>query len=86
MSHCSAARGDEPRNFEPWSSDEDNLCASTLSPSFHTVPTGERLSLDIFNGQSPPLHGISSTVLGSNSGHTGHNSVSLKTRLPPPLP
>ncbi|GBO34291.1 hypothetical protein AVEN_32896-1 [Araneus ventricosus] len=37
-----ATRGlfwDGPRNFEPWSDDEDDTRAGTPSPNFHTTPT-----------------------------------------------
>ncbi|GFY35220.1 hypothetical protein TNCV_5045941 [Trichonephila clavipes] len=30
------AFGDGPRNFEPWSSDEDDTRAGTPSPNYHT--------------------------------------------------
>ncbi|GFV83612.1 hypothetical protein TNCV_3611881 [Trichonephila clavipes] len=59
--------GDGPRNFEPWSSDEDDTRTDTASPNFHTTPTRGRLSVIIFNVHLPPLHGGSSAVLGSNS-------------------
>ncbi|GFV56777.1 hypothetical protein TNCV_153191 [Trichonephila clavipes] len=36
-------RRQRPRNFEPWSSDEDDTGAGTLSPNFHTTPTRGRL-------------------------------------------
>ncbi|GFT11956.1 hypothetical protein TNCV_725641 [Trichonephila clavipes] len=32
------------------------------SPNFHTTPTGERLTLDIFNVYRPPMQGGSSVV------------------------
>ncbi|GFU79948.1 hypothetical protein TNCV_578281 [Trichonephila clavipes] len=44
----SRAFGDEPRNFKPWSSDEDDNCElwqTTPYPNFHITPTGGRLSL-----------------------------------------
>ncbi|GFY24280.1 hypothetical protein TNCV_1013291 [Trichonephila clavipes] len=31
--------GDGPRNFEPWSSDEDVIWSGTPSPNFHTTQT-----------------------------------------------
>ncbi|GFY13775.1 hypothetical protein TNCV_4961441 [Trichonephila clavipes] len=37
--------GNRPRNFEPWSSDEDDTWADTPSPDFHTTPTGRHWSL-----------------------------------------
>ncbi|GFT99531.1 hypothetical protein TNCV_3239671 [Trichonephila clavipes] len=36
--------GDGPRNFEPWSSDEDDTGASTASPNKPTLPMGGHLS------------------------------------------
>ncbi|GFV29624.1 hypothetical protein TNCV_329901 [Trichonephila clavipes] len=55
----SRALVDGSRNFEPWSSDSDNTYAGTPLPlpTFHTTPTGGRLSFDIFNLHRPPLHG-----------------------------
>ncbi|GFX45051.1 hypothetical protein TNCV_3431001 [Trichonephila clavipes] len=47
------------------------------SPNFHTTPTKGRLSLDIFNVHRSPLNGGSSEILGSNSLHTGYESVTL---------
>ncbi|GFT31628.1 hypothetical protein TNCV_230671, partial [Trichonephila clavipes] len=41
------AFGDGPHNFEPWSSDVDDASAGTLSPNYHTTPTGG--ALDRFN-------------------------------------
>ncbi|GFV78186.1 hypothetical protein TNCV_1036541 [Trichonephila clavipes] len=35
--------GDGPRNFEPWSNDEDETGAGYLSPNYHTSPNGGRL-------------------------------------------
>ncbi|GBM78788.1 hypothetical protein AVEN_81960-1 [Araneus ventricosus] len=35
---------DGPRNFEPWSDDEDDTWASTPSPNFHATPAGGRLA------------------------------------------
>ncbi|GFX32015.1 hypothetical protein TNCV_4098661 [Trichonephila clavipes] len=61
----SRAFGDGPRNFEPWSSDQDDTCVGTTSPNFNTPPTGGRLSSDIFYVHRPPLLGGSSAVLGS---------------------
>ncbi|GFT28595.1 hypothetical protein TNCV_429801 [Trichonephila clavipes] len=43
-----------------------------LSPNFHTIPTEGRLSLDMCNVYRPSLQGVSSAVLGLNSGHTSH--------------
>ncbi|GFW09765.1 hypothetical protein TNCV_868271 [Trichonephila clavipes] len=40
MSH-SRAFGDEPRNLEPWSSDEDDTWVGTPSPNYNTTPTQE---------------------------------------------
>ncbi|GFW54645.1 hypothetical protein TNCV_5110191 [Trichonephila clavipes] len=37
--HCTRAFDDGPRNFEPWSNDEDDTGPSTPSPT--TTPTGE---------------------------------------------
>ncbi|GFX39610.1 hypothetical protein TNCV_2103541 [Trichonephila clavipes] len=41
---CVRAFGDGPRNFEPWSSDEDDTRVGTPSPNYHTSPMGGRLS------------------------------------------
>ncbi|GFT55151.1 SEC14-like protein 2 [Trichonephila clavipes] len=38
------AFGDGPRNFELWSSDEDDTSAGTPSPNYHTTPTRGHLS------------------------------------------
>ncbi|GFX93878.1 hypothetical protein TNCV_3412411 [Trichonephila clavipes] len=38
----SMAFGDEPRHFEPCSSDDDNTRAGTFSPNYRTPPTGGR--------------------------------------------
>ncbi|GFT41067.1 hypothetical protein TNCV_1098301 [Trichonephila clavipes] len=35
---------DEPRNFKPWSCDEDGIIAGTPSPNYNTTSTGEHLS------------------------------------------
>ncbi|GFU86288.1 hypothetical protein TNCV_369441 [Trichonephila clavipes] len=40
--------GDGPRNFEPWSSDVDDICELAPPSNFHITTTGGRLSLDIF--------------------------------------
>ncbi|GFT10302.1 hypothetical protein TNCV_3735521 [Trichonephila clavipes] len=45
----SRALGDGPRNFEPWSSDDDDTSACNLSSNLHTTPTGERFRIDKFN-------------------------------------
>ncbi|GFX52108.1 hypothetical protein TNCV_981451 [Trichonephila clavipes] len=37
------AFGDEPRHFEPWSSEEDDTC-ELATPLLTTTPTGGRLS------------------------------------------
>ncbi|GBN98685.1 hypothetical protein AVEN_137680-1 [Araneus ventricosus] len=42
-----ATRGlfwDGPRNFEPWSLDEDDTWVGIPSPNFHATPTGGRLT------------------------------------------
>ncbi|GFT85097.1 hypothetical protein TNCV_791301 [Trichonephila clavipes] len=36
--------GEEPTNFEAWTSEEDDTRAGTSSPNFHTTPTRGRLS------------------------------------------
>ncbi|GFY22600.1 hypothetical protein TNCV_2178611 [Trichonephila clavipes] len=59
--------GDRPRNFEPWSSDEDDTWADTPSPDFHTTPTGRHWSLNTFIVHGLLLYGGSSAVLDSNS-------------------
>ncbi|GFV67607.1 hypothetical protein TNCV_4622871 [Trichonephila clavipes] len=56
---------DRPRNFKPWSIDEDDTRAGKPSPNFHTTSTGGRLSLDIFNVHRTPLQGGSSVVLAT---------------------
>ncbi|GBN96015.1 hypothetical protein AVEN_110249-1 [Araneus ventricosus] len=35
---------DGPRNFEPWSDDEDDTWAGTPTPNFHATPAGGRLA------------------------------------------
>ncbi|GFU54580.1 hypothetical protein TNCV_3025281 [Trichonephila clavipes] len=71
----SKAIGDVTRNFCPLQSDEaDNLEPS--SPNFHSTPTGGRLSFDILDMHRLRLHGRFSVVLGSNSWHDSHESVS----------
>ncbi|GFU86307.1 hypothetical protein TNCV_369631 [Trichonephila clavipes] len=52
------------------------------SPNYQTALSGGRLRLDIFNVYQPPLHSGSSAARGSNLRHTGHESVTLTTRLP----
>ncbi|GBL85747.1 hypothetical protein AVEN_193192-1 [Araneus ventricosus] len=45
-SRFEATRGlfcDGPRNFEPWSDNEDDTSAGTPSPNFHATPTEGRL-------------------------------------------
>ncbi|GFU97098.1 hypothetical protein TNCV_3347441 [Trichonephila clavipes] len=59
--------GDRPRNFEPWSSDEDDTWADTPSPNFHTTPTGRHWSLNTFIVHRQLLYGGSSAVLDLNS-------------------
>ncbi|GFW06863.1 hypothetical protein TNCV_3289621 [Trichonephila clavipes] len=54
------------------------------SPNFPTIITGGRSSLNISNVHQPPLHGGFSEVPGSNSRHTGQESVTLTIRLPRP--
>ncbi|GFX92912.1 hypothetical protein TNCV_914621 [Trichonephila clavipes] len=49
-------------------------------PNYHTMPMGLRLSLDRFNVYLLPLYGGSSAILGSNSGHADHESVTLTTK------
>ncbi|GFW41187.1 uncharacterized protein TNCV_842271 [Trichonephila clavipes] len=51
--YCMKAFDDGPRNFEPWSCDEDD----TPSPNFQDHKTGRHLRPDIFNVHQPPLHG-----------------------------
>ncbi|GFV85425.1 hypothetical protein TNCV_3772491 [Trichonephila clavipes] len=55
-----------------------------LSPNFYTTPAGGHFSLDILNVYRPSLHGGSSAVLGSDSWHAVHESVTLTTTLPRP--
>ncbi|GFT22211.1 uncharacterized protein TNCV_3272491 [Trichonephila clavipes] len=40
----SRAFGDGPRNFEPWSSDEDDTLARAPSLNYYTTPMGGRLN------------------------------------------
>ncbi|GFT58990.1 hypothetical protein TNCV_186001 [Trichonephila clavipes] len=40
----SKASGDEPRHFEPWSSDEDDIWTGILSSNFPTTQTEGPLS------------------------------------------
>ncbi|GFV24521.1 hypothetical protein TNCV_814051 [Trichonephila clavipes] len=85
MSRCSGytrAFGDGPRNCEPWSSDEDDTGAGTLSPNYHTNGRTFELSTDLT--YIAPLHGGSSAALGSNLWHAGHESGTLTIRLPRP--
>ncbi|GFW63559.1 hypothetical protein TNCV_402251 [Trichonephila clavipes] len=72
--------GDGSRYSEE-TSDEDDTSAEIPSPSFITTPTGECLSLDIFNVHRWPLHDASSAVLGWNS---RLEAVVLTTRLRQP--
>ncbi|GBN62347.1 hypothetical protein AVEN_58174-1 [Araneus ventricosus] len=47
MPRLEATRGlflDGPRNFEPWSDDEDDASACTPSPNFRATLTGGRLA------------------------------------------
>ncbi|GFW71638.1 hypothetical protein TNCV_2548511 [Trichonephila clavipes] len=71
------AFGDGPRNFEPWSSNEEDTSADKPSHNFYTTPTGGRLRINIFNVHRPHLHGGSSVALGSNSQHAHHESMTL---------
>ncbi|GBL62988.1 hypothetical protein AVEN_125894-1, partial [Araneus ventricosus] len=60
-SHFETTRGlfwDGPRNFEPWSGDEDDAWAGTPSPSFHATPTGGRLTTT-YDLAGPILGGFS---------------------------
>ncbi|GFV29578.1 hypothetical protein TNCV_329441 [Trichonephila clavipes] len=50
----SKASGDGLRNFEPWSSDEDD----TPSPNIHTIPTGGRLRYRQISLASFPYTGV----------------------------
>ncbi|GFX68771.1 hypothetical protein TNCV_4070151 [Trichonephila clavipes] len=50
----SRAFGDEPCNFKPRSSGEDDTSVDNPSPNFHTTPMGEHLSLDIYNMRRHP--------------------------------
>ncbi|GFU12993.1 RNase H domain-containing protein [Trichonephila clavipes] len=59
------AFGDGPRNFEPWSSDEDETCAGTPSPRYHTKPRMFEFSTNLTC--IAPLHGGSTVALVSNS-------------------
>ncbi|GFX24424.1 hypothetical protein TNCV_992401 [Trichonephila clavipes] len=44
----------EPRHFEPWSSDERTTTElAPFSPNFHTTPTGRRLSLTYLKSVGP---------------------------------
>ncbi|GFV37255.1 hypothetical protein TNCV_92281 [Trichonephila clavipes] len=37
------AFGDGPRNYEPWSSDQDDTELAPRSPNYHSTPKGKRL-------------------------------------------
>ncbi|GFX53903.1 hypothetical protein TNCV_1598491 [Trichonephila clavipes] len=64
---------DEPRNFEPWSSDVDDTRADTSFPNYYTTPTGGReFELSTDSTGIAPLPGGSSAVLGSNSRHAAY--------------
>ncbi|GFV31274.1 hypothetical protein TNCV_1640261 [Trichonephila clavipes] len=52
LSYTRAFR-DGPRNFELWSSDEDDTLAGIPSPYFPTTPTGGRTSFDTFLAPAP---------------------------------
>ncbi|GFV85943.1 hypothetical protein TNCV_203231 [Trichonephila clavipes] len=56
---CSYTRdfGGGPSKFHPQSSDEDDTCAGTPSPNFHTIPSAGRLSLDRFKAQHLYMEG-----------------------------
>ncbi|GFV38438.1 hypothetical protein TNCV_4393191 [Trichonephila clavipes] len=64
---CTRAFGDGPRNFEPWSSNENDNRADIPSTNFDTTSTGGRLSFDIFYEHWLPMSGGFSVVQGSNS-------------------
>ncbi|GFV65500.1 hypothetical protein TNCV_1737371 [Trichonephila clavipes] len=53
----SKAFGDGPRNFETWSSDEDDIRVGT-PPNFHIPPTRGHLNLDRFNVYHPPTRRV----------------------------
>ncbi|GFU47724.1 hypothetical protein TNCV_4464751 [Trichonephila clavipes] len=77
------AFGDGPRNFEPWSSDEDDTWAGTSFPNYNTTPTGGRLSSRQFQRASLPYPAVfSGTVLELKTSQT--QSDTLTTRLPGP--
>ncbi|GFY23263.1 hypothetical protein TNCV_3939591 [Trichonephila clavipes] len=59
------AFGDEPRNFESWSSDETTPELSHPSPNYHTNRRTFELSTDFTC--FAPLRCGSSTILDSNS-------------------
>ncbi|GFW34208.1 hypothetical protein TNCV_384241 [Trichonephila clavipes] len=61
----SRAFGDGPRNFEPWSSDEEDTWADTPSPKYPTTPKRGYLSSRTDLTCIAPLHDESSVVLGS---------------------
>ncbi|GFY36601.1 hypothetical protein TNCV_28061 [Trichonephila clavipes] len=64
------AFGNGPRNFVPWSSEEDDALAGTPSPK--TTPH-QRLLTDLTCISS--LHGKPLVVLGSNSWHASHDPI-----------
>ncbi|GFW93234.1 hypothetical protein TNCV_2603521 [Trichonephila clavipes] len=67
------AFGDGARNFKPRSRTRMIPKLAPLSPNFHTIPMGGRLSFDIFNVPRPPLHGIVTSSIVVNP----HLSISV---------
>ncbi|GFV77011.1 hypothetical protein TNCV_690811 [Trichonephila clavipes] len=68
------AFGKGPRNFEPWSTDEDDTRTRTTSPNPHHT-NGRSFELYTDLTCTAPLHGGSLLVLGSNSWHDCHDAI-----------
>ncbi|GFU61965.1 hypothetical protein TNCV_4022501 [Trichonephila clavipes] len=79
--HSSYTRAfcEEPRNLEPWSSEERNTHASFLSRNFNTTPTEGHLILVIFNvlTVSSARRGFSDTRLELMIRHTRVRYIDL---------
>ncbi|GFX24879.1 hypothetical protein TNCV_3451511 [Trichonephila clavipes] len=59
--------GDGPRNFEPWTSQEDDTRDGIPSPNYHSTSNGKTFELSTDLICIDPLHGGSSEVPDSNS-------------------
>ncbi|GFW99103.1 hypothetical protein TNCV_3008731 [Trichonephila clavipes] len=76
----SKAFGDESRNFEPCSKDEDDNELVLRSPNFHITPKG----LNIFNVPRPLLHVGSSAVQNFDT-LSAYESLTSKQHVVMPL-